>query len=590
MSQLFLRTLRQDPADAEVPSHRLLVRAGYIRRTAPGIYTWLPLGKRILDRVAQVVREEMDRIGAQEVLFPALLPRDLYETSGRWTEYGDTLFRLRDRKGIDYLLGPTHEELFTTLVKGEYSSYRDYPVMLYQIQTKYRDEARPRAGLLRGREFVMKDSYSFDLDDAGLQASYDAHRVAYQRTFERLGLDYRIAFAVSGAMGGSASEEFLAPAENGEDTFVQCTSCDYTANTEAVEIAAPAAVAGAEPRKAERDAASHPAQQNLDTPDTPTIDTLVARLNAMDRGRTFTAADTLKNVVLKTRAPGATSWELLVVGIPGDREVDLKRIAGQLEPVEVAQADADDLAKESRLVRGYIGPQLLAEIGVRYVVDPLVVPGSAWVTGANEVDKHAAFVVRGRDFEPAGEIGAVEIRDGDRCARCGGELTIARGIEIGHIFQLGRKYADAFGLDAQGPDGEAIRITMGSYGIGVSRAVAAIAEQAGDDRGLCWPASVAPFDVHVVPVGKSKPGEPSEQLQAAERLAGELEEAGARVLLDDRDASAGEKFADADLLGMPTIVVVGKALAQGEVEVKDRRTGERRNVALDAVVSDLLPA
>ena len=572
MSQLFLRTLREDPADAEVPSHRLLVRAGYIRRTAPGIYTWLPLGKRMLEAVAQIVREEMDRIGAQEVLFPALLPKELYEASGRWTEYGDTLFRLHDRKGADYLLGPTHEELFTTLVKGEFSSYRDYPVTLYQIQTKYRDEARPRAGLLRGREFVMKDSYSFDLDDEGLQRSYDAHRVAYQRTFERLGLDYRIAFAVSGAMGGSASEEFLAPAEYGEDTFVQCTSCDYTANTEAVEIAVPP----------KQDPSAHPAQQVLDTPDTPTIETLVNRLNDMDLGREFTGADTLKNVVLKTRNPGEAQWQLLVVGVPGDREVDLKRIAGQLEPVEVAQADADDLAKEPQLVRGYIGPQLLSAIGVRYLVDPTVVPGSAWVTGANTEGKHAAFVVRGRDFEPAGEIGAVEIRDGDRCARCGNALQIARGIEIGHIFQLGRKYADAFGLDAQGPDGEAIRITMGSYGIGVSRAVAAVAEQTGDASGLCWPASIAPYDVHLVPVGKG-----DEQRNAAEQLAREFEAAGVRVLLDDRNATAGEKFADADLLGMPTIVVVGKGLAEGNVEVKDRRSGDRRVVALTEVVAEL---
>ena len=577
MSQLFLRTLRDDPADAELASHRLLVRAGYIRRVSPGIYSWLPLGKRTLDNVANVVREEMDRIGAQEVLFPALIPREIFEASGRYADYGDAIFRLHDRKDIDYLLAPTHEELFTLLVKSEYTSYRDFPVSLYQIQTKYRDEARPRAGIIRGREFVMKDSYSFDLDDAGLQASYDAHRAAYQRIFDRLGLDYRIAFAVSGAMGGSASEEFLAPAENGEDTFVQCANCDYTANTEAVEIAVPP----------KQDPSVHPEQQVLDTPNTPTIETLVARLNTLELGRTFTGADTLKNVVLKTRQPGAGGWELLVVGVPGDREVDLKRIEGQLEPVEVAQADAADLAKAPRLVRGYIGPQLLAEIGVRYLVDPTVVPGSAWVTGANEEGKHAAFVVRGRDFEPVGELGAVEIRDGDRCARCGGELSIANGIEIGHVFQLGRKFADAFGLDAQGANGEPIRITMGSYGVGVSRAVAAIAEQTIDASGLCWPASVAPYDVHVVPVGKAKAGEQSEQVVAAEQLATDLAAAGKRVLLDDRAASPGEKFADADLLGMPTIVVVGKALAQGEVEVKDRRSGERRNVALADLVDQL---
>jgi prolyl-tRNA synthetase len=510
-------------------------------------------------------------MGGQEVLFPALIPREYYEASGRYADYGDGIFRLADRKGIDYLLAPTHEELFTLLVKGELSSYRDYPKTLYQIQTKYRDEARPRAGLLRGREFVMKDSYSFDLDDAGLQASYDAHRVAYQRIFDRLGLDYRIAFATSGAMGGSASEEFLAPAEFGEDTFVQCANCDYTANTEAVEIAIPD----------KQDPSAHPASQVLDTPDTPTIETLVDRLNSLDLGTTFTAADTLKNVVLKTRSGGGP-WELLIVGVPGDREVDLKRIGGQLEPAEVDVADKPFFDAHPELTLGYIGPQRLAEWGIRYVVDPTVVPGSAWVTGANEAGKHAAFVVRGRDFEPAAELGAVEIRDGDRCARCGGELSIAKGIEIGHIFQLGRKYADTFELDAQGPDGEAIRITMGSYGVGVSRAIAAVAEQTLDENGLCWPAEIAPYDVHLVPVGRGE-----EQLLAATALAEEFEAAGKRVLLDDRDGSPGAKFADADLIGIPTIIVVGKGLVNGNVEVKDRRTGDRRNVPLADVVAEL---
>src|SRR5690348_16743653 len=429
MSSLFLRTLRDDPADAEVPSHKLLVRAGFVRRVAPGIYSWLPLGMRVLENVERVVREEMNAIGSQEVHFPALIPREIFEESGRWADYGDALFRLQDRKGADYLLGPTHEELFTLLVKGEYSSYKDYPLALFQIQTKYRDEARPRAGILRGREFIMKDSYSFDLDDAGLQRSYQAHRDAYERIFSRLGFDYRIVFAVSGAMGGSASEEFLAPAPSGEDTFVQCTNCDYAANTEAVEIAAP------EPH----DPTDHPPQQVLDTPNTPTIDTLVERLNEL--GQPATAADTLKNVVLRTHTPGAEGWELLVVGVPGDREVDLKRIGGQLEPVIVEQAGPDDLARVPQLVKGYIGPQHLRDWKVRYLVDPLVVPGSAWVTGANAEGEHAAYVVRGRDFEPDGEIGAVEIRDGDRCSRCGSPLEIARGIELGHVFQLGEKYA-----------------------------------------------------------------------------------------------------------------------------------------------------
>jgi len=572
MSTLFLRTLREDPADAEVPSHKLLVRAGYVRRIAPGIYSWLPLGYSVFRKVEAIVRDEMLRMGAQEVHFPALIPREIYEVSNRWSEYGDTLFRLKDRKNADYLLGPTHEELFTLLVKGEYSSYKDYPLSLFQIQTKYRDEARPRAGILRGREFVMKDSYSFDLDDEGLAKSYAQHRVAYQKTFERLGLDYRIVSAVSGAMGGSASEEFLAPTESGEDTFVQCDNCDYAANTEAVEIAVPPAV----------DASGHPALQVLDTPDTPTIATLVERLNSLDLGREFDAADTLKNVVMKTRAPGADKWELLVVGVPGDREVDLKRLAGQLEPVEVEQAEPADLATKPQLVKGYIGPQVLKEIGVRYLVDPLVVQGSAWVTGANEQDKHAAFVVRGRDFEPDGEIGAVEIRDRDRCARCGGHLSIARGIEIGHIFQLGRKYADAFELDALGPDGKPIRITMGSYGIGVSRAVAALAEQHHDDAGLVWPRSVAPADVHVVVAGKE------EQAAAAERLAAALDARGVDVLLDDRTAvSAGVKFKDAELIGVPTVVVVGRGLADGVVEIRDRASGERSDVAVAEAADEI---
>jgi len=561
MSTLFLRTLREDPADAEVPSHRLLVRAGYVRRVAPGIYTWLPLGLKVLDRVARVVREEMDRMGGQEVLFPALLPREHYETSGRWTEYGDLLFRLKDRKGGEYLLAPTHEELFTTLVKSQCSSYKDLPVVLYQVQTKYRDEARPRAGVLRGREFLMKDSYSFDLDDEGLQTAYDDHRVAYQRIFERLGLDYRIVSAVSGAMGGSASEEFLAPAPTGEDSFVSCTGCDYAANTEAVEVqAAP-----------EQDPAAQPALTVLDTPDTPTIATLVEVVRGL--GIDVDASRTLKNVVVLLRWPDGRT-EPLVVGVPGDREVDVKRLEANVAPAEVLPADVDAV---QGLVRGYIGPQGLPE-GLRYVVDPLVVPGSSWVTGANEAGKHAANVVMGRDFEPAGVVPAAEVREGDLCARCGSPLTIGRGIEIGHIFQLGRKYADAFGLDVLSRDGKPVRVTMGSYGIGVSRAVAAIAEQSHDDKGLVWPRGVAPADVHVAAVGKG------DQRGVAERLAGELEESGLRVLLDDRGGSPGVAFKDAELLGIPTVVVVGKALADGLVEVRDRRSGSSRTVALEEAV------
>jgi prolyl-tRNA synthetase len=569
MSSLFLRTLRDDPADAEVPSHKLLVRAGYVRRAAPGIYTWLPLGKMVLDNISRVVKEEMDRFGAQEVQFPALLPRDVYETTGRWTEYGDNIFRLKDRKGGDYLLGPTHEEMFTLLVKGEYSSYKDLPVSLYQIQNKYRDEARPRAGILRGREFLMKDSYSFDLDDEGLKRSYEQHREAYIRIFTRLGMEYRIVAAMSGAMGGSASEEFLAPAPTGEDTFVSCAACGFAANTEAFEGRPGATL----------DTAAVPARKVFDTPDTPTIDSLVAHFNGLgaEFGAAVTAADTLKNVVVKLRTPGVAGTQVLIVGVPGDREVDLKRLEAAVSPAEIELFEAEDFAKHPALVRGYIGPEGMAEAGYTYKVDPLVVPGSSWITGANEAGRHAAYVTYGRDFTPEGSIGAAEVRAGDPCPQCGSPVSIDRGIEIGHIFQLGRKYADAFQLDVLGPDGKPVRVTMGSYGVGVSRAVAAIAEQKYDEFGLVWPREIAPADVHLVATGKDE-----SVFETAAALALELEAAGLRVLFDDRRAvSPGVKFKDAELIGVPTIVVVGKGLADGVVEVKDRATGERHNVPVD---------
>ncbi|GAA1092030.1 proline--tRNA ligase [Pseudonocardia alni] len=561
MSSLFLRTLREDPADAEVPSHRLLVRAGYVRRVAPGVYSWLPLGLTVLRRVEKVVREEMDAMGGQEIQFPALLPREPYETTNRWTEYGPNLFRLKDRKGGDYLLGPTHEELFTLAVKGEYSSYKDYPVILYQIQNKYRDEERPRAGILRGREFLMKDSYSFDLTDEGLSESYRKHRDAYVKIFDRLGLRYVIVSATSGAMGGSASEEFLAESETGEDTFVRGPG-GYAANVEAVTTPAPPAVP----------LDGLPAAQVHHTPDTPTIESLVTFLNA-HTDRTFTAADTLKNVLVKTRQPGADEWELLGIGVPGDREVDMKRLEASLEPAEVALLDEADFARNGFLVKGYIGPGALAANGVRYLVDPRIVTGTAWVTGADKADHHVVDLVAGRDFTPDGTIEAAEVRAGDPSPDGTGVLEAARGIEIGHIFQLGRKYADAFSLDALGPDSKPVRITMGSYGIGVSRLVAAIAEQSHDGSGLVWPRSVAPFDVHLVVAGKS-----AELLAGGEAVAAELEAQGLSVVLDDRKASPGVKFADAELIGVPTIVVVGRGLADGKLELKDRATGERSEI------------
>ena len=573
MSSLFLRTLREDPADAEVPSHRLLVRAGYVRRVAPGGYSWLPLGLRVLRRVEETVRQEMNAIGAQEIQFPALLPREPYEATNRWTEYGDNLFRLKDRKGADYLLGPTHEELFALTVKGEYSSYKDFPVTLYQIQTKYRDEARPRAGILRGREFVMKDSYSFDLDDAGLERSYQAHRDAYVKLFDRLGIDYVIVAATSGAMGGSASEEFLAVAENGEDTFVRSTESGYAANVEAVVTPAPAA----------RSLDGLPTAQVHHTPNTPTIESLVTFFNAAGLGREFTAADTLKNVLVKTRQPGAKEWELLGIGVPGDREVDFKRLEAALEPAEVELLEEADFAKNAFLVKGYIGPKALQENGVRYLVDPRVVEGTAWLTGADERDHHVLDLVVGRDFTPDGTIEAAEVREGDASPDGQGTLVAARGIEIGHIFQLGRKYTDAFEVDALGPDSKPVRITMGSYGVGVSRLVAVLAEQNHDEQGLVWPREVAPFDVHVVIAGKDETVR-----EGAEKLAAELDAAGLDIILDDRKATPGVKFADAELVGVPTILVVGRGLANGVVEVKDRRTGDREEIAVDAVADHLV--
>ncbi|WP_460778601.1 proline--tRNA ligase [Nocardiopsis nanhaiensis] len=574
MSTLFLRTLREDPADAEVPSHRLLVRAGYVRRAAPGVYSWLPLGKRVLENVSRVVREEMDAMGGQEVLLPALLPKEYYEASGRWEEYGDNVFRLQDRKGADYMLGPTHEELFTVLVKGEYSSYKDFPVVLYQIQEKFRDEARPRAGVLRGREFHMKDSYSFDVDDEGLQASYDKHRAAYIRIFERLGLEYVIVSATSGAMGGSASEEFLAVAPTGEDTFVRSTESGYAANVEAVRTPAPAEL----PVEGLPEARVH------HTPDTATIQTLVDFLNNAGMGRDFSEGDTLKNVLVKTRTPGSEEWDLLAIGVPGDREVDLKRLEAALEPAEVSILEEADFAANPFLTKGYIGPKALIDNKVRFLVDPRVVTGTSWVTGADKTDHHVVDLVAGRDFTPDGTIDVAEVRDGDASPDGKGTLYTARGIEIGHIFQLGRKYTDAFKLDALGQDGKPKRVTMGSYGIGVSRVVASVVEQSHDDKGIVWPREIAPADVHVVGTGKG--GEVEEAL----RIGRELEARGLRVLVDDRKAAPGVKFNDAELLGIPTVVIVGRGLKDGVVELRDRRSGERDDLPVEEIVERTVAA
>ncbi|RZB16203.1 proline--tRNA ligase [Streptomyces sp. F001] len=557
MSQLMAKTLRDDPADAEVLSHKLLVRAGYVRRTAAGVWTWLPLGKKVLANVERIVREEMDAIGAQEVLLPALLPREPYEATGRWDEYGPELFRLQDRKGGDYLLGPTHEEIFTLLVKDQASSYKDLPVILYQIQTKFRDEARPRAGILRGREFLMKDSYSFDLADEGLAESYALHRQAYQKVFERLGLDYRICAATAGAMGGSKSEEFLAPAGAGEDTFADCPHCDFAANTEAISYELKPV-----------DASDVPAAEEIPTPDTPTIETLAASLGVP-------ASATLKNLLVKV------DGEIVAVGVPGDREVDMDKVEAHFAPAVVEMVTEADFAGRPDLVRGYVGPQGLGE-KVKYLADPRVAPGTSWITGANKEHTHAKNVVAGRDFEVDEYVDVVVVQEGDPCPKCGTGLKLDRAIEIGHIFQLGRKYTDALKLDVLGQNGKPVRVTMGSYGIGVSRAVAALAEQTADDKGLCWPKEVAPADVHVVAAGKALQTELA--LEVAEKLAA----AGVRVLVDDRaGVSPGVKFTDSELIGVPQILVAGRRSAEGVLELKDRRTGEREELPVDEAIARL---
>ena len=593
LSTSFIRTLREDPADAEVASHRLLVRACYVRRAAPGVYTWLPLGLRTLRKIEDIVRQEMDAMGGQEVHFPALLPAEPYQVTGRWDDYGPTLFKLRDRKDGDYLLAPTHEEMFTLAVKDLYSSYKDLPAVIYQIQTKYRDEARPRAGIIRGREFVMKDSYSFDIDDAGLAAAYQAHRDTYERIFTRLGLDYVIVNAMAGAMGGSHSEEFLHPCEIGEDTFVRSSS-GYAANAEAVTTVVPEAV----------DASGIGPARVVDTPDTPTIDSLVELCNrAYPRsdGRAWTAADTLKNVVVTLIHPGGER-ELLVVGVPGDRDVDMKRLEAAVAPAEVEMAGDTDFETHPELVRGYIGPTAIGpnsplrrvekrEDGtevltgsVRYLVDPRIVEGTSWVTGANTDKKHVLDLVMGRDFTADGTIEAAEVREGDPAPDGSGPLHLARGIEIGHIFELGRKYSQALGLTVLDENGKARVVTMGSYGIGVSRVMAALAEANHDDKGLTWPVQIAPYHVQVLATGKDQA-----VFDVAEQIASSLNADGVEVLYDDRrKVSAGVKFADAELLGLPYTLVVGRDLAkEGTVEIRDRRTGERRSVPADAAATEL---
>ncbi|QPK94601.1 proline--tRNA ligase [Actinomyces sp. zg-332] len=587
MSNMFVKTLREDPADAEVASHKLLVRAGYIRRVAPGIYTWLPLGLSVLGKIENIVREEMASIGAQEVHFPALLPREPYEATNRWTEYGPNLFKLNDRRGNDYLLAPTHEEMFTLLVKDMYSSYKDLPCTLYQIQTKYRDEARPRAGLLRGREFVMKDAYSFDIDDEGLSKSYASERGAYEKIFKRLDLEYVIVKATSGAMGGSRSEEFLHPTEIGEDTFVRSAG-GYVANVEAVTTVVPDEV----------DASNIAEAKWLETPNATTIDLLVERSNELypRQDRPWEASDTMKVLIVALKHPDGER-ELIAVGIPGNRELDLKRLEANVSPAEVEMATEEDIKAHPELVKGYIGfknvgpnsqERTVDENGnicgsIRFLVDPRIVKGTSWIMGGDKAEHHVYNAVMGRDFEVDGTIEASEVLEGDLAPDGSGPLYLDTGIEIGHIFALGRKYAEALGLTVLDQNGKSQVVTMGSYGIGISRVLAALVQSHHDDKGIIWPVAVAPFKVHLVSAGKGE-----EIAQASAKLAESLDKAGLDVLVDDRaKVSPGVKFKDAELLGIPYILVVGRGLENGLVEIKTRATGESIEVPIEEAVSTL---
>ncbi|MDR0950984.1 MAG: proline--tRNA ligase [Candidatus Ancillula sp.] len=583
MSELFVRTLREDPADAEIKSHKLLIRAGYIRQVAPGIFSWLPLGLKVLAKIEAIINEEMRAIGCQEVHFPALLPREPYEKTNRWTEYGPNIFRLKDRKDADYLLAPTHEEMFALIVKDLFNSYKDLPVMLYQIQTKYRDEARPRAGLLRGREFIMKDAYSFDLKDEGLAESYEKQRGAYQRIFDRLGLPYKIVKAMSGPMGGSRSEEFLSPTPVGEDTFVVAPS-GYAANVEAADILAPKDLS-------EEEIAKLPAYEVIETPNAKSIEEVSAVVGSKPENMLKTVYLTLNHPVKEGELP---EKEVVIVCIPGDRDVDMKRVEAIFSPAEVEQADADVLKGYPELVPGFVGPFTgragepetpLGKDGkpvqaIRFFYDELINRGSVWVAGANEKDKHIKNLVAGRDFviEDSQRIGAVEVREGDQAADGSGKLEIQRGVEIGHIFALGRKYTEAFDVKVLDENGKSQVLTMGSYGIGVTRALALLAENYSDDKGLAWPDNIAPANVYIVVASKDQ-----EVLDCASEFAEKCIYNDLDVILDDRKVSPGVKFKDSELLGIPKIVVFGRGLKNETptVEVKIRATGESQDAPVD---------
>jgi prolyl-tRNA synthetase len=555
LSNSFIPTLREDPADAEIASHRLLLRAGLVRQVMSGVYVTLPLGLRVMRRIEAIIRDEMDATGASEIRMPITLPAEPWRATGRYDLYGDTLFKLTDRHGREMVLGPTEEEVVTPLVAADLPSYRDLPVNLYQVEWKYRDEFRPRFGLLRGREFLMKDAYSFDRDHEGLRESYRIMYEAYERMFDRIGLDLVVVEADPGQIGGGVNHEFMARADVGEDLFVECENGDYLADTEAARPLAPEpAGLGSEQLTV------------VDTPETPTIDSLAAFLG-------IEPSRTLKCVMFDV---GGRSVAVLV---PGDREVNANKLERLVFPEKVRPFDDDDFAGRG-FVKGYVGPQGFGD-EVEVFADHLVRGGADWVTGSNEADRHVTGANVDRDFHVDRWEDLVEFREGDTCPVDGGRLRLGRSIVVAHIYQLGTKYSAPLEATFQDEDGSHKPYQMGCYGIGISRILAAVVEQHHDDEGIVWPKHLAPFQAVVI-LANADDGAVRRE---AERIHGELAAAGVDVALDDRDERAGVKFADADLIGYPVQVTVGKrGLSEGSVDLKLRVTGERSRATVDGAV------
>lgn len=545
MTNLLVPTLREVPAEAEIKSHQLMLRAGYIRKIAAGIYSYLPLGMRTLKKVETIVREEMDRAGAQELLMPALLPAEVYQESGRWDVFGDSMFKLKDRGKRDFCLGPTHEEPFTNLCISEVRSYKEYPLTLYQIQTKYRDEGRPRFGLIRSREFIMKDAYSFDLDEIGLDTSYKKMYNAYCRIFERLGLDFTIVDADSGAMGGSGSQEFMVKSPVGEDGIAYCETCGYAANYEK---------AAAIPTEKDFPEGELPLEK-IKTPDVHTIDELVSFMGS----KPYVFA---KTIIYKA------DDKYIAAMVRGDREINevkLKNLVGCIDDLELVEPSA--VREITKAQVGFAGP---IGLSIPVYADLEVQKMRNFIVGANETDYHYKNVNIGRDFEPTTFADIRVIEEGDACPVCGKPIKTAQGIEVGHIFKLGKKYSEALGLTYQSETGEAKTVVMGCYGIGVTRCISAAIEQGNDENGIILPVSIAPFEVSVIPVNAKD----DEQMALAEKIYNKLLSEGVEALIDDRQERAGVKFKDADLIGIPVRIVVGKKCQEGIVEYKLRTEEE----------------